>query len=80
MKFYQSGGIHGEITVQAIIEIPIPQISPSAQKPFEDLVDIILSKKEQGKDTSQEEEQIDEMVYALYGLTTEEIAVVEGKG
>ncbi len=24
--------------------------------------------------------QIDEMVYALYGLTPEEIAIVEGKG
>lgn len=26
------------------------------------------------------ERQIDEMVYALYGLTPEEIAIVEGKG
>ena len=26
------------------------------------------------------EKQIDEMVYALYGLTPEEIAIVEGKG
>jgi hypothetical protein len=60
--------------------IPIPQLPPSSQKPFEDLVDIILAKKEQGEDTSQEERKIDEMVYALYGLTTEEIAVVEGKG
>jgi hypothetical protein len=25
------------------------------------------------------EKQIDEMVYALYGLTPEEIAIVEGK-
>ena len=29
--------------------------------------------------TSALERQIDEMVYALYGLTPEEIAVVEGK-
>ncbi len=31
-------------------------------------------------DTSALEKQIDEMVYALYGLTPEEIAIVEGKG
>jgi hypothetical protein len=29
--------------------------------------------------TSALERQIDEMVYALYGLTPEEIAIVEGK-
>lgn len=31
-------------------------------------------------DTFALEKQIDEMVYALYGLTDEEIAIVEGKG
>jgi len=31
-------------------------------------------------DTSALERQIDEMVYELYGLTDEEIAIVEGKG
>jgi len=30
-------------------------------------------------DTSTLEKQIDEMVYKLYGLTPEEIAIVEGK-
>ena len=31
-------------------------------------------------DTFALEKQIDEMVYALYGLTPEEFAIVEGKG
>jgi hypothetical protein len=31
-------------------------------------------------ETSALENQIDEMVYALYGLTPEEIAIAEGKG
>ena len=31
-------------------------------------------------DTSALERRIDEMVYALYGLTPDEIAIVEGKG
>jgi len=34
----------------------------------------------QQADTSEEESAIDEMVYQLYGLTEEEIAIVEGKG
>jgi hypothetical protein len=33
----------------------------------------------QQADTSKEESAIDEMVYQLYGLTEEEIRIVEGK-
>jgi hypothetical protein len=49
-----------------------------AQQPFIDLVDIILAKKERNEDTTLEEAEIDRMVYELYGLTEEEIKVVEG--
>ena len=42
------------------------------------LVDIILAKKEKDEDTTTEELQIDQMVYNLYNLTPEEIAIVEG--
>ncbi len=38
-----------------------------------------LDRGEVNADTSALEKQIDEMVYALYGLTPEEIAIVEGK-
>jgi adenine-specific DNA-methyltransferase len=37
-----------------------------------------LESKKQGKDTISLEDQIDRMVYELYGLTEEEIGVVEG--
>jgi len=55
--------------------------SPQKQKSIEILVDQILAakKKDPKADTSTLEKQIDEMVYALYGLTPEEIAIVEGK-
>ena len=36
-------------------------------------------KKKPNAGTSAREKQIDDMVYALYGLTPEEIAIVEGK-
>ncbi|MFZ2969549.1 MAG: hypothetical protein WA063_00210 [Minisyncoccia bacterium] len=57
------------------------QISPEQQKPFINLVDQILKKKKDNPnaDTGELEREIDEMVYELYGLTEEEIGIVEGK-
>ena len=57
---------------------PIPtSINPEA---IETPVNKILSikDKDSGADVSDLEGQIDQMVYELYGLTPEEIAVVEG--
>ena len=66
---------------------PVPQTSKTDQKPFIELVDKILSitkdddyfnnstKQAQVKEY---ERQIDKMVYKLYGLTDEEIKIVEG--
>jgi len=59
-------------------KIPIFKLNIKAQQPFIDLVDIILVKKGKGEDTTKEEKQIDQMVYELYDLTPEEIAIVEG--
>jgi hypothetical protein len=66
-------------SVQAIEPLFIPQISPKAQQPFIDLVDKILAKKAKGEDSTPEEREIDQLVYKLYDLTAEEIAIVEGK-
>lgn len=51
------------------------------QKPFISLVDKILSAKSKNAnaDTTALERQIDELVYKLYELTEEEIALVEGR-
>ena len=59
---------------------PIPAASPEKQKPVERLVDRILAAKQRDAeaDTSALEREIDELVYALYGLTPEEIKLVEG--
>ncbi len=61
--------------------IPIPSIQKGQQKPFITIVDKILSAKEANpkSDTSALEKQIDEMVYKLYELTEEEIAIIENK-
>ena len=46
-----------------------------------ELVETIISKKKQDKnsDTTVLEHEIDQLVYKLYGLTDEEIAIVEGR-
>jgi len=62
--------------------IPIPPATPAQQKPIVTLVDRILAAKkaDSNADTSALESQIDQLVYKLYGLTEEEIAIVEGRG
>jgi hypothetical protein len=62
-----------------LFEIPIPEITPEEQQPFIKLVDEILEKKKLGQETADLENKIDAMVYRLYDLTDEEIAIVEGK-
>jgi len=54
------------------------QNKKSVQQPFIDKVYQIISAKERGEDTSDLEREIDAMVYQLYELTAEEIAIVEG--
>ena len=62
-----------------MILLRIKQASESEQKPFVVLVDRILTAKQRDAeaDTSALEREIDELVYALYGLTPEEIQIVE---
>ena len=70
-----------KIKKSQITEIPIPKISESAQLPFIEKVNQILTLKQADSkaDTSVLEAQIDKMVYALYELTAAEILIVEGK-
>ncbi|MBI3418457.1 MAG: hypothetical protein HY043_24465 [Verrucomicrobia bacterium] len=61
------------------MSFPGPPRQPGNKKPVERLVDRILAAKQRDAeaDTSALERQIDEWVYALHGLTTEEIKLVE---
>lgn len=61
-------------------QIPIKTISISQQQPIITLVNQILEAKQENPqaDTAEWENEIDQLVYQLYGLTDEEIAIVEG--
>ena len=60
-------------------QIPIPNISLSEQQPIIALVNKILSAKQSNPaaDTTALEREIDVLVYELYGLTAEEMAIIE---
>lgn len=61
--------------------IPVPSATREQQAPIVALVDKILEAKRGNADadTSAWEAEIDRLVYALYGLTAEEIALVENQ-
>jgi adenine-specific DNA-methyltransferase len=65
---------------QDVVKIPIPSLKEK-KSILENLSNQILSIKKQfpTADTTELETQIDQLVYELYGLTEEEIKIVEGK-
>ena len=62
-------------------ELPIPDVTPEQQTSIIERVDQILDAKctDPDSDTSDLENEIDKLVYALYNLTEKEIAIVEEK-
>ena len=74
---FQSEGLH--CYPDDAKQFPIAKVNHSQQQPIIDLVDQILEAKKThpNADTSALEHQIDKLVYDIYGLTEDEIAVIE---
>ena len=68
-----------KIRIAQAKQLPIFKASMEQQQPIIELVDRILEKKRSNPnaDTSASEREIDRLVYKLYNLTDEEIAVIE---
>ena len=79
---YATKFLNVAIKAEYLKDTPIPAASPEKQKAMERVVDRILTAKQRdaGADVSALERDIDQIVYALYGLTPEEIQIVEGAG
>lgn len=60
-------------------QVPIAAASDAQRVEMEAIVNEIIALKKQDADTTALESQIDQLVYQLYGLTEEEIAIVEGR-
>ena len=65
---------------QYVSQIPIPTIKPAQKASISKLVNQILAAKRTNPDAdvSELENTVDQLVYLLYDLTPEEIAIVEG--
>lgn len=70
-------GLH--IKIYQLKEIPIPDVSLEQQEQIAKIVEQILIDKRNNEnaDTSNQEYEIDKLVYSLYKLTPEEIAIIE---
>ena len=79
-KFKAETDLFPKIRIIQAKELPIPNIPISEQQPLITLVSHILSLKKENPvaDTSALEREIDALVYGLYGLTDEEIIIIEG--
>ena len=83
-KRFCSGTVLGargyQYNKHALEKLPVVKIPASQQQSFIALVDQILDAKQTNSDadTSSLENEIDTLVYELYNLTEDEIAIVEG--
>ena len=71
--------VFSEIQARSVGELPIKHVSQNIQQGFISLVDKILISKEENPqaDTSSLENEIDKKVYRLYGLTYDEVLIVD---
>jgi hypothetical protein len=76
----KAGGYYSYFS-NVLNQIPIKKVSLTEQKPFIKIVDDIIEakKKDLKADITALEHQIDKLVHKIYGLTPDEIAIVEEK-
>jgi type I restriction-modification system DNA methylase subunit len=75
----EEGKVFAQIKIELLRKMPIPKADKDRQRPVIQLVGKILAAKqrEAEADTSALEREIDELVYALYGLTPAEIKSIK---
>lgn len=68
-----------QTTLTELRKLPIPNVNVELQKPISEIVKEILKLKSENSDsdTSELENQIDQLVYQLYDLTEEEKEIIE---
>ena len=78
-KFKSDTELFPKIRIKQARLLPIPSATLEEQQPIIDLVDSILTAKKEAPtaDTTSLEQQIDLLVYHLYGLTYEEVLIID---
>jgi adenine-specific DNA-methyltransferase len=75
----EEGKVFAQIKIELLRKMPIPKADEANQQPIITLVRKILAAKQRDaeSDTTEWELEIDRLVYELYGLTSDEIKLVE---
>ena len=78
--FFRITSTNNHVQGYELRQLPIPAMSDEDRKELDNLATQILAAKDAdpSADTSAQEAQIDRLIYAIYGLTAEEIALLEG--
>lgn len=78
--FFRCFSTNSNVNGYEIDNLPIPFVDEHIQVKLKELVSIIVAKKYSDihTETFDEESKIDKIVYQIYGLTEEEIKIVEG--
>jgi adenine-specific DNA-methyltransferase len=66
-----------QLDKEPLLEIPIYKPADKDTNEVAKLIDKIISLKQQGKDSSEQEKKIDELVYKLYNITPDEQRIIE---
>jgi hypothetical protein len=82
IAFEKTKGAFTKAKIYHYYSLPVKDIDVNEQAEMCNLVEAVLlaKKADPTADTSALEAEIDQLVYKLYGLTDEEIAIVEGRG
>ena len=70
-------GAFPKILVQDIKDFPLPTISDETKENLTRLVKLVLDNHKEGLSTISQEQEIDLLVYHLYGLTYDEVLIVD---
>ena len=77
--YFRKTSTNNHVNIYELEQLPIPRATHEQQQTIMDIVDKIIQQKRSNpySDTSILEKEIDNLVYQLYNLTPEEIAVIE---
>ena len=78
--YFRKTSTNNHVNIYELEQLPIPKASLEQQKPIIELISTIIERKQSNSaaDISSLEKEIDKKVYELYGLTVEEIKIIEG--
>ncbi len=79
MTLLRSGGGYLRAFSTYIAEIPIASLTKAQSQALDKHVDAILASPDDEQHTERHEEAISDIIYTLYGLTDEDIRIVEGR-